>query len=103
MHTDEFVIDAEVETPAETITLTRAEMDALTAYDEKLRREAIKKVFDDVEELLQMSYRVEDGWASLCKNPDDRGNYLYGRNLCTKLLIDLQAIKRRYATGGDEK
>ena len=99
MHTDEFVIDAEVETPEETITLTRAEMDALTEYDEMLRREAIKKVFDDVEELLQMSYRVEDGWASLCKNADDRGNYLYGMNLCTKLIIDLQAIKRKYAEG----
>ena len=97
MHKDEFVIDAEPQKAEETITLTRAEIDALTAYDEKLRREAIKKVFDDVEELLQASYKIEEGWASLCKNADDRGNYLYGANLCTKILIDLQAIKRKYA------
>lgn len=97
MHTDEFVIDAEPQKAEETITLTRAELDALTAYDEKLRREAMKKVFDDVEELLHSSFKIESGWASLCKNADDRGNYLYGANLCTKLLIDLQAIKRKYA------
>jgi hypothetical protein len=103
MNTDEFVIDAEPQKAEETITLTRAELDALTAYDEKLRREAIKKVFDDMEELLHSSFKIESSWASLCKNADDRGNYLYGANLCTKLLIDLQAIKRRYATGGDEK
>lgn len=93
---EEFVVvDAELQ--PETVTLTRAELDALTAYDEKLRREAIKKVFDDVEELLQTRYRLEDQWASLCENADDRGNYLYGRNLCTKLIIDLQTLKRRYA------
>ena len=102
MLTDEFVFDAEVETPAELITLTRAEMDALTKYAEDRKQEIIKKLFDEFEELLQMSYRVEDGWASLCKSDEDRGNYLYGRNLCTKLIIDLQAIKRRYATGGSE-
>jgi hypothetical protein len=56
-----------------------------------------------MEELLHSSFKIESSWASLCKNADDRGNYLYGANLCTKLLIDLQAIKRRYATGGDEK
>ncbi len=94
---EEFVFDTETTAPGETITLTRAEMDALTKYAEDRKQEIIKKLFDEFEELLQMSYRVEDGWASLCKNADDRGNYLYGRNLCTKLIIDLQAIKRRYA------
>ena len=97
MHTDEFVIDAEPQKAEETITLTRAEIDALTVYDKKMRREMIKKVFDDVEELLHSSFKIESSWASLCTNADDRGNYLYGANLCTKLLIDLQAIKRKYA------
>ena len=97
MHTDEFVIDAEPQKAEETITLTRAEIDALTVYDKKMRREMIKKVFDDVEELLRYSYKIESGWASLSRDANDRGNYLYGANLCTKLLIDLQAIKRKYA------
>lgn len=99
MHTDEFVIDAEPQKAEETITLTRAELDALTVYDKKMKQEMIKKIFDDVEELLHSSYKIESSWASLCKNADDRGNYLYGANLCTKLLIDLQAIKRKYAEG----
>lgn len=100
MHTDEFVLE---DLPEEVITLTRAEMDALSIYDDKLRRETIKKVLDEVEELLQSRYKIESNWARICKSPDDRGNYRYGRNLCEKLIIDLQAIKRRYATGGDEK
>ena len=99
---EEFVFpDAELQPVAETITLTRAELDALTVYADKVRRETNGKVFADVEELLQMRYRVEDSWASACLNPDDRGKYLYGRNVCKSLLIDLQALKRRYADETD--
>lgn len=98
MTKEEFVFfDAELQPVEETVTLTRAEIDALNTYAEKVRRETIKTVLGEVEEMLQMRYRVENGWVSLCANPDDRGNYLYGKNLCEKLLIDLQAIKRKYA------
>lgn len=89
--------DAEFILPeVETVTLTRAEIDALNTYAEKVRRETIKVIFGEMKELLHQRYRIENSWASMCENPDDRGNYLYGRNLCEKLIIDLQKIKRKY-------
>lgn len=89
-------IDAALEPAEETVTLTRAEIDALNTYSEKVRRETIKTIFSDIEELLQTRYRIEDQWAHLCENAEDRGNYLYGKNLCEKLIIDLQKIEKKY-------
>ena len=94
---DNGYIDAEFIFPEEeTVTLTRAEIDALNTYAEKVRRETVKAIFADMKDLLHQRYRIENNWASMCKDPDDRGNYLYGRNLCEKLIIDLQKIERKY-------
>jgi hypothetical protein len=86
--------------PKGTVIVTQKELKTLNAYSEKVRRELIKDIFSDVEEMLRHSYRIEDGWAGLCKNEEDRGKYLYGRNLCEKLIIDLQKIERKYEDEG---
>ena len=97
---DEFVFtDAEFET--ETVTLTRAEIDALNKYAEKVRKDTIMKVFDDVEELLQMRYRFENKRGGICEDEYDRCRHFYGRNVCESLLIDLLQIKKRYADETD--
>lgn len=90
---EEFILP---DTEDKGITLTRAEMDALTEYDAMVRKDMIWRIFADVEQLLQMSYRTEEKWAKMCNSLEDRGCYLYGRNLCEKLLIDLLQIKKRY-------
>lgn len=89
--------DAEFIFPEETtVTLTRSEIDALNAYAEKIRRETVKAIFGEVKELLEARYRIEDKWASMCENAEDRGDFLYGRGLCEKLIIDLQKIERKW-------
>lgn len=80
----------------ETVTLTKAEIEALNTYADKVRRETIKAVFAEVEEMLHTRYRIEDTWANMCEDRDDRGKYLYGRNVCEKLIFDLQHIERKY-------
>lgn len=103
MTKEEFVFtDAELQPAAETITLTRAEIDALTVYADMVRREMIRKVFDDVEELLQMRYRFENKRGGICEDEYDRCRHFYGRNVCESLLIDLLQIKKRYADETDK-
>lgn len=82
--------------PEGAVVVTKAEMEALNTYSEKVRRETVKAIFTDFAELLEARCKIEDNWASHCENADDRGNYLYGRGLCEMLLIDLQKIERKY-------
>lgn len=70
----------------EKIELTRAEIDTLNQYAEKVRRETIEAIFADFTELLQARYKLED----------QRRRHLYGTELCEILLIDLQKIERKY-------
>lgn len=83
--------------PRNSFVLTKAEVEALTQYDKNLTSALIERIFLSAEELLQYSYRLEDKMASACSCSDERGKHLYGRGLCERLLIDLVAIKRKYA------
>ena len=57
---EEFVFtDAEFE--PETVTLTRAEIDALNKYNEKVKRELVREILKEVREL----YMVDDRYAAL--------------------------------------
>lgn len=78
----------------ESITLTKAEIDALDKHSKRARRAAVNSALADVEDLLQERYRLEDEWASMCKDEGDRAKFLYGRNLCEKLIIDVQNMRR---------
>jgi hypothetical protein len=80
----------------EKIKLTRAEIDALNKYGEKVKRETIEAIFTDVEELLQLRYRFEDQRGGICEDEYDRCRHFYGRNVCESLIIDLQKVKRKY-------
>lgn len=80
----------------EKIELTRAEIDALNKYAEKVRLETIKAIFGDVEELLRLRYRFEDMRSSICEDEYDRCRHFYGRNVCESLLTDLQKIERKF-------
>jgi hypothetical protein len=93
---EEFIfIDAELE--SETVTLTRAEIDALTAYAEKLRRETIKAIFTDVEDLLWNRERLEWGRShNMETSLTTRFKHRYAMNVCETLLKDLQKIEGKY-------
>lgn len=78
------------------VILTRAEIDALTKHEQKLRHDTIKAIFDDVKELLELRYRFEDKRGGICEDEYDRCRHFYGRNVCECLLIDLQSIERKY-------
>ena len=82
--------------PEGAVVVTKAELEALNTYSEKVRRETVKAAFDACKNLLEARCKIEANRASQCENADDRGNYLYGRGLCEMLLIDLQKIERKY-------
>jgi hypothetical protein len=92
---NEFIFDADF-LPEGAIVLTREEMDALTKYDKQIKQEAVKAIFDDVKELLELRYRFEDKRGGICEDEYDRCRHFYGRNVCECLLIDLQKIERKY-------
>ncbi len=87
--------------PDGAIILTRAEMDALNEYAEKVRRETTKAIFADVAELLEARSRIEGDWASLCKDTEERRKFQYGSGVCASLLVDLQRIERKYNDEAD--
>ena len=92
---NEFIFDAAL-LPEGAIVLTRAEMDALNEYSEKVKRETVKAIFSDIEELLRARYRLEGEKARLTDSSDDRKKHYYGESLCTSLIIDLQKIEKKY-------
>lgn len=87
--------DAEYE--QETVTLTRAEIDALTRVDDLVRAETIRQIFDDVEELLSNRARLEWGKSHNMETSfTTRLRRRYAMNVCETLLKDLQKIERKY-------
>ena len=77
--------------PEGAIVLTRAEIEAMNTYSDKLRREHIKAAFDDAEELLQMAIKNECSKA----NRDDSHTHIYAKHLCQDLLEDMRRIERK--------
>lgn len=87
---EEFVFtDAEFE--PETVTLTRAEIEAMNTYSDKLRHEHMKAAFDAVEELLRMAIKTECSKAKY----DDSHTHNYAKHLCHDLLEDMRKIERK--------
>ena len=95
--TDYLIANGVIIPSEETITLSRAEIDALTEHDKKRTIVLLERIFFAVEELLQANYKLEDRQAGWCTTSQERGYHLYGRGLCERLLIDLYAIKRKYS------
>lgn len=87
-------VDAELQ--PETVTLTRAEIDALNTYADKVRRETVKAIFTDIGELIRVRHKREDDRANFCKDQEDRRLFFYARNICECLLIDLMKLERKY-------
>ena len=71
---EEFVFPDE----EEVVTLTRPEIDALNIYADKVRRETITAIFDEVEELLQMALRTE----KIKAKQGDSYTHRYAKRLC---------------------
>lgn len=93
----EFVLP-EVE---ETVTLTRAEIDALTVYADKVRRETVKAIFNDIRELIKIRHKREDTWANFSRDQEDRRLFCYARNICECLLVDLMKLERKHNDEAD--
>ena len=91
MKKDNFVL-----IPKGSVTITQKELDALNEYAQKVRRETIKAIFAEVEEMLHTRHRIEETWGNMCEERDDRGKYLYGAGICEKLIFDLQKIEKKY-------
>lgn len=82
--------------PEGAVIVTKAERESLNTYAEKVRRETVKAIFRDVENLLQARYRMEDHLIGLSTEIQDRIRYLHGRDMCETLLIDLKKIEGKY-------
>ena len=80
----------------DTIELTRAEREALDKYYTERKKELLDEVFSAVGTILQDAYRIEDNWVGLCDQEWERYKFLYGRNVCEKLIIDLKKIKSKF-------
>lgn len=87
-------IDAAFE--PEKIELTRAEIDALNKHNEKVRREMLQAVFNDVEELLEANKKLEHNRAEISQSYVGEQKHTYAEALCVTLLIDLQMLKEKY-------
>ena len=80
----------------EKIELTRAEIDALDKYAEKVRQQTVREVFGAVEELLEKNKRLEHNRAEISRGNDGEQRHQYAECLCAILLIDLQAIEDKF-------
>lgn len=77
--------------PEGSIILTRAEIEALNTYSDKLRREQINAAFDAVEELMQMAIKTEGIKAKY----GDLHTHNYAKHLCQVLVEDMRKIERK--------
>ena len=77
----------------EKIELTRAEIDALDKYAEKVRQQTVREIFGAVEELLEINKRLEHSRVEMSKGYVAGQRHKYAECLCTTLLMDLQAIE----------
>lgn len=78
--------------PEGAIILTRAEIEAMNTYSDKLRCEHITAAFDAVEELMQMAIKTECGKEAKC---DDSHTHNYAKHLCQDLVEDMKKIERK--------
>lgn len=83
----------------DTIELTRAEREALDKYYTERKKELLDEVFSAVDELLEARYRIEDNWVGMCDQEWERYRFIYGRNVCEKLIIDLKKLRERFMEG----
>ena len=77
--------------PEGSLILTRAEIEAMNTYSDKLRREHIQVAFDTVEELMQMAIKTECSKAKY----DDSHTHNYAKHLCQDLVEDMRKIERK--------
>lgn len=78
--------------PKGAVVVTKAEIEAMNTYSEKLRYENIKVALDAVEELLQMAIRTEGIKAKY----GDSYTHKYAKRLCQDLVEDIRKIESRY-------
>lgn len=91
--------DAEFE--PETVTLTRAEIDALNEYAQRVRSETTQAIFNDVEDLLSNRARLEWGRShNLEASFTTRLRRRYAMNVCETLLKKLKKIEKKYTEKG---
>ena len=83
-------------TQSDKIELTRAELDAINKYSEKVRQQAVREVISAVEELLEINKRMEHNRIEMSKSYVVEQIHKYAECLCVTLLMDLQAIEDKY-------
>lgn len=78
--------------PEGAVVVTKAEREAMNIYSDKVRRETITNIFDEVEELLQMAIRTE---SIKIKHSNSRTNK-YAKHILKALVEDMRTIESRY-------
>ena len=78
--------------PEGAVVVTKAEIEAMNTYSEKLKHEHIKSAFDAVEELMQMAIKTECSKEAKC---DDSHTHNYAKHLCQDLVEDMKKIERK--------
>ena len=78
------------------IELTRAEIDALNKYAEKVRQQTVREIFSAVEELLEVNKRLEHKRVEMSQGYVGEQKHRYAEYLCATLLIDLQMIEDKF-------
>lgn len=77
--------------PEGAVVVTKAEIEAMNTYSDKLRHEHMKAAFDAVEELLRMAIKTECSKAKY----GDSHTHNYAKHLCHDLLEDMRKIERK--------
>lgn len=78
--------------PEGAVVVTKAEIEAMNTYADKVRRETITALFDEVEELLQMAIRTE----GIKAKQGDFHTHNYAKRLCQDLVEDMRKIESRH-------
>ena len=76
--------------PEGAIVVTKAEIEAMNTYSDKLKHEHIKSALDAVEELLQMAIKTE----GIKAKHGDSHTHNYAKRLCQDILEDMRKIER---------
>ena len=77
--------------PEGAVIVTKAEIEAMNTYSEKLRHEHIESALDAVEELLRMAIKTECSKAKY----GDSHTHNYAKHLCQDLVDDIRRIERK--------
>ena len=84
-------VDAE-----DAITLTRAEIDALTKHEKKVRADVASDVSGDIRKRLLEYKKKERDLLNRSKERIEQAKHLYGELMCISLLTDLQMLEELY-------